>query len=110
MSIPTRYITPITSTSTTPLTLTAETIVDYPFFNWTGGVGTLTLPDISTVINGWTITFTNSGTNTLAVTPDGTDKIAGVNAAVNLTTANRHMILVANKATSDWISVKGPSP
>lgn len=48
------------------------------FVNWSGGVGTITLPSASVVGNNWFVMIRNSGTGILTVTPSGTDTIDGL--------------------------------
>ena len=46
-------------------------------FNWNGGVGTLTLPNTSSLSTGWFISFRNNGTGTLTLQPSGIALING---------------------------------
>ena len=45
------------------------------FVNWTGGVGTLTLPTATSVGNNWFTIIRNSGTGILTIQPSGTDTL-----------------------------------
>jgi hypothetical protein len=46
-------------------------------YNWSGGVGTFTLPVTSTLSTGWFIGFRNNGTGTLTLTPNSPALING---------------------------------
>ena len=46
-------------------------------YNWTGAVGTLTLPSPTTVGSNWFFYFRNSGTGSVSVTPPGSETIDG---------------------------------
>lgn len=48
-------------------------------FNWNGGVGTLTLPNTSSLSTGWFICFRNNGSGTLTLQPSGIALINGQN-------------------------------
>lgn len=50
---------------------------------WTGGVGTLTLPDVATVGNGWYVTIRNAGGGSVVVASAGSDTVDGA-ASVSL--------------------------
>jgi hypothetical protein len=46
-------------------------------YNWTGGVGNIPLPSVSTLSTGWFIAFRNSGAGALTFTPTSPQKING---------------------------------
>lgn len=58
---------PVTSTATTPTTLIASDRAK--FYNWTGGVGVINLPDPAVVGNDWNLILRNSGSGNWTVTP-----------------------------------------
>lgn len=57
----------VTSTAATPTTLVDGDRAK--FINWTGGLGTINLPNAGTVGNGWFVQIRNSGSGDLTVTP-----------------------------------------
>ena len=69
------------------------------FYVWTGGAGTLTLPNSSVVGNDWFVIVRNSGTGVLTISPNGTssDTIDG-NAQQQLQ-LTESVVLVSNGTT-----------
>ncbi len=64
---------------------------------WTGGAGTLTLTDASTLGDDWFLLLRNSGTGTLSVTPSGVNQINGV-ASIDLQPTDSCVIICSGAA------------
>tara|TARA_R110000782_G_scaffold487_6_gene1585 strand:- start:2847 stop:4094 length:1248 start_codon:yes stop_codon:yes gene_type:complete len=67
------------------------------FAVWSGGVGTITLPNSTSVGNNWFAIIRNNGTGVLTLTPNGSDTIDGnSNQQLQLTES---LVIVANGTT-----------
>jgi hypothetical protein len=88
------------SSADATITLTTERLVNV----LPAGATTVNLPAASTVTAGDTVTIKDANgtalTNNIAVTPNGTDDIDGVNAAVTLNTARAYITLYSDG--TDW--------
>jgi hypothetical protein len=74
-------------------------------YNWTSGNGTLLLPNVSTLTEGWYINFRNDGTGNLILQPQG---VATINGQTTITTYpgdSGTIILDGSGATARFITV-----
>ena len=85
---------PVSSFSTTYTAVTADRA---KLFLWTGGAGTLTLPDAATVGNNWFVQVRNGGTGTLTVACAGSDTFNG-SASVTMQQADSCLIACSGTA------------
>jgi len=85
---------PVTSFSTSYTSVTADRA---QLFLWTGGAGTLTLPDAATVGNNWFVQVRNGGTGTLTVACAGSDTFNG-SASVTMQQADSCLIACSGTA------------
>ena len=68
---------------------------------WTGGVGTLTLPQTATVGGGWFVSVRNAGSGDLTIDPAGTETIDGAPTLV-LQPGDSAMVVAA---TGTWYTI-----
>lgn len=85
---------PVSSFSTSYTSVTADRA---KLFLWTGGAGTLTLPDAATVGNNWFVQVRNGGTGTLTVACAGSDTFNG-SASVTMQQADSCLIACSGTA------------
>jgi hypothetical protein len=85
---------PVTSFSTSYTSVTADRA---QLLLWTGGAGTLTLPDAATVGNNWFVQVRNGGTGTLTVACAGSDTFNG-SASVTMQQADSCLIACSGTA------------
>jgi len=85
---------PVSSFATTYTLVTADRA---KLFLWTGGAGTLTLPDAATVGNNWFVQVRNGGTGSLTVAGAGSDTFNG-SASVILQQADSCLIACSGTA------------
>lgn len=85
---------PVSSFSTSYTSVTADRA---KLFLWTGGAGTLTLPDAATVGNNWFVQVRNGGTGSLTVACQGSDTFNG-SASVILQQADSCLIACSGTA------------
>jgi hypothetical protein len=85
---------PVTSFSTSYTSVTADRA---QLLLWTGGAGTLTLPDAATVGNNWFVQVRNGGTGSLTVACAGSDTFNG-SASVILQQADSCLIACSGTA------------
>ena len=85
---------PVSSFSTTYTLVTADRA---KLFLWTGGAGTLTLPNAATVGNNWFVQVRNGGTGTLTVAGAGSDTFNG-SASVTMQQADSCLIACSGTA------------
>jgi len=67
------------------------------FLVWSSGVGTITLPNATTVGNGWFVMIRNGGSGIVTLTPSGTNTIDG--SATQQLQLTESLVIVSNGAT-----------
>ena len=77
-------------------------------FNWTGGVGNIPLPSVSTLSTGWFIAFRNNGSGTLTFTPSSPQLINSTT-SINTNPGDSGYIFY-NQSTGGYITVGWTTP
>lgn len=90
----------VNTTSASPINIAASDRASV--YVWQGGGGTVNLPAVSTLTNGFFFSLTNEGTGTLTITPNGADTI-DANSSLTLQ-PNLSVTIFANQ-TSAWFTV-----
>ena len=90
-----------TPTTTLSSTYTVGASDRAKLFVWTGGLGTLNLPSVSAMLNGFSVSFNNQGSGDWTITRNGSDLIDG---AATLVLAPGESVTLATNALA-WYSL-----
>jgi len=90
----------VNTTSASPINIAATDRASV--YVWQGGGGTVNLPAVSTLTNGFFFSLTNEGTGTLTITPNGADTI---DANSSLTLQPNLSVTIFSNQTSAWFTV-----